>query len=173
MPLLPGRPALLVALPRLPCPLPSLSRPRGLGSCTAPESSSLGPLCEIPAVCPRCCFPDPVAPRVLRAHPRGCPRFPPLEGSASLEPPELFQFSPWVRFGSPYPPHQVLTQSRPSSRARISHPGARTALECACFARYQALEFKIASDSVVVVPAGCCFNSLRPLHMLLKSFSLV
>lgn len=110
VPLLPGRPALLVAWPRLPCPLPPLSRPRGLASCTAPESSSPGPLGEIAAVYPRRRFPDPVAPRVLRAHPRGCPRFPPLEGSAPLDPPELLQFSPWGRFGSPYPPHQVLAR---------------------------------------------------------------
>lgn len=35
-----------------------------------------GSLCEIPAVCPRCLFPDPAAPRVLGVHPWGCPRFP-------------------------------------------------------------------------------------------------
>lgn len=84
--------------------------PEGLLPAPHPSPPLPGPLGEIAAVCPRRSFPDPVVPRVLRAHPRGCPRFPPLEGSAPLNPPELLQSSPRGRLGSPYPPHLVLAR---------------------------------------------------------------
>lgn len=80
----------------------------------------------------------------------GRQRFSPTSGAL----PVLALDPPWLAL-LPFPPHQVLSQSRPSSRARISHPGARTALECA-FRLVPGFGFQAGGLLVLVVSAGCC-----------------
>lgn len=125
VPLRRERPALLVALPLSPRPLPSSSRPLAISS--LPRSSPIL-LSSRLAESRLLALDTPsltLSPHVfLVPCPGGAPGASPLRVALprSFESPLFLapdRLAPWLAL----PPHQVLTQSWPSSRAGNSHPG--------------------------------------------------